>query len=125
MDQVFRTIGFLFVLLSLVPARGQNYGKGLAFNDINYELSPLKPDLIEAEYATLLNRFSLKAFCPLPGNQLQMNTSVGWATGYGARSILQAISNEWSDPKVIGRNAFSPHLHIHSGKEPCRPRLHR
>lgn len=53
----------------------------------------------------------------MPANQLQLSTSVGWASSYGARTILHAITNEWTDPKFISKNAFSPVFVYHLTKE--------
>ncbi len=89
----------------------------MLFDDVNYHLSPLKPELVQSQYGALQPRFSLKAFCPIPGNQLQLNTSVGWASTYAARTILQAIRNEWTDPRIISNNAFSPIFVYHLAKD--------
>ncbi|MCP4439359.1 MAG: DUF4384 domain-containing protein [Aureispira sp.] len=50
---------------------------------------------------------SLRSFCP---NIVRQNAGdcTGYATGYAARTILEARMNNWTDPKIIQQNAFSP-----------------
>lgn len=52
--------------------------------------------------------FSLKKYCPIPGNQGSMGTCTGWASAYGARTISWAIKNNITNPIDVSRNAFSP-----------------
>ncbi len=52
--------------------------------------------------------FSLKKYCPIPGNQGNYGTCVGWSTAYGARTISWAIKNNDTVTSNITNQAFSP-----------------
>jgi len=49
----------------------------------------------------------LKPFCPTPGNQEEIGACVGFAAGYGAMSILQAVQHQWTDAPTIEQHVFS------------------
>ncbi len=51
---------------------------------------------------------SLKKYCPLPGNQLQMNTSPAWAVCWSACGILNAQIHNWTNVETITENTYSP-----------------
>ena len=64
---------------------------GLIIDAFEYERSSLKQAALNAsDYADLPEAASIKPWCPLPGNQLQLQTSAGWAAAYGAMTILEA-----------------------------------
>jgi len=81
-------------------------GTGLLFDDESYAAQPrLSPSL--SFTSTEATAMSLKKYCPQPGNQGQMGSCVGWASGYGALSIAQAIRDGISDRNVITGSARS------------------
>jgi len=85
----------------------QHYKTGLIINDNAYYLIPAKPSN-PSGYQTLPESYSLKEYCPPPGNQTLLNTSVGWATSYAARTILTARNQEITDKSKIRDFAYSP-----------------
>jgi len=50
---------------------------------------------------------SLEKYAPIPGNQGNYGTCVGWSTGYAARTIIYAKANNITDKDEITKNAFS------------------
>jgi len=57
----------------------------------------------------LPSNYSLKGYCPTPKSQGQQPSCVGWASGYGARTIAYAIKNNWKNNTAkINQNTFSP-----------------
>ncbi len=86
----------------------QEYYTGLIFDDELYDKSTTLPSQSVLSFENLPPSTSLKKYCPRAGNQIRFGTSVGWAAAWGARTILEARKNSWSDPDFITRNAFSP-----------------
>lgn len=85
----------------------QQYGKGLLIDEYLYANAPKAAPLLRGDYSELPSAYSLKRFCPIPGDQGVFSTCVSWATSYGARTILSAASNNW-DRETIIENTFSP-----------------
>lgn len=97
---------FFFLVLT-TPIFTQNVrATGLLFNDNNYQNAPkLSPSL---KFTTSdIPVVSLKKFCPLPGNQGEMGSCVGWATSYGALTISQAIKENQTNKELITEQAKS------------------
>lgn len=103
----FATLG---LLLCLSPLSGMaQYATGILIDPAQYERSSLKQaTLLQTDYRNLPPAASIKTWCPLPGNQLKLQTSAGWAAAYGAMTLLEAKRNGWTDPRQIAGNAFSP-----------------
>ena len=95
-------------MLVASPILAQRHGTGLSFDDNAYQNSQAKAILTRGDYQAVPSAASLKQYCPPAGNQLQLNTSVGWAVSYGAMTILKAKQNNWTDKHKIQQNAFSP-----------------
>jgi len=85
---------------------GQNHGKGLNFNDEAYGKLPMKAPLMRGDYAVPI-RHSLKKYSPIPKNQGEYGTCVGWSSAYVARTIAESIRDNRSDRQEITRRAFS------------------
>ena len=81
---------------------------GLAFNDNNYANAKVRANFNSSSFNNLPLSYSLRQYCPKPGNQLQLNTSPAWATAWSALSILEAQQNDILESELITRNAFSP-----------------
>ncbi len=64
---------------------------------------------------------SLRPFCPVPGNQGEMGSCVGWASAYGAMTIATALQQGISDIEEINALAKSS-LYVYNQirKESCR-----
>lgn len=83
------------------------YGFGTLLDSVYYENSPVKAPLMRGDYDNLPSAHSIKMFAPKPMNQGPKGTCAGWSTAYAARTILEAIINNYSGNK-INEIAFSP-----------------
>ena len=54
------------------------------------------------------SKVSLERYCPTPGSQGPYGTCTSWAVAYAARSIMEAIALERTDPISNTEQAFSP-----------------
>ena len=109
-DIMIRKILILAILfaISYKGLAQEHYAKGLIIDPDTYKSVPRKASLLRGNYEQLPDWFSLKKFCPRPGNQIQLNTSPGWAASYGARTILEAESRGDTITRSITVNSFSP-----------------
>lgn len=85
-------------------------GTGALLDENRYVKIPLAAPLTHASYNNA-PRYSLKPYCPTPGDQRESGTCVGWAVAYGARTIAEAVIRGWStkaDKPAINTHAFSP-----------------
>lgn len=88
-------------------------GQGLLFDDNRYNRQPKQSqynDGGKSEEKALegWTKKSLKDYCPRIQNQGKVASCVGWAAGYSAFSIQQAILNDWKgQTDNITTNAFS------------------
>lgn len=100
-------LAILFVLAS-VKLSAQIYTTGCLFDEEKHRQIPVTPIMLTRNYTQLPMAASMKNYCPIPQSQNPFNTCVGWSTGYGARTIIEAMKNGWTDKKIITENAFSP-----------------
>lgn len=75
--------------------------------DVKYESQPRRARYDSERFGEFPLKVDLTPYAPLVGNQGDINSCVGWATGYGALTIQQAIENGWTDKKMITKNAHS------------------
>lgn len=100
---------FLFVSFLTYAQEDEDYGTGLDFDQEKYESVPLSAPILSRNFTNLPRSYSLKAYAPTPGDQGRQPSCVGWASGYGARTIAYAIKKNWKNNKLmINQNAFSP-----------------
>ena len=92
---------FIILTLFLTFTYSNEFGKGLVFDDEEYENTPKSATLISRDYQVLPSSFSLKKFAPKAKSQGSTGTCTAWATSYGARTILENISKN-------SNIAFSP-----------------
>jgi hypothetical protein len=100
-------IGYLAMSQSLLA----QFGSGALLDENKYVSVPLAAPLTSETYEKIPYRYSLKNYCPNPGDQRESGTCVGWAVGYGARTMIEAISKGWTtlnDKDSINNHAFSP-----------------
>ena len=64
---------------------------GLVFNDKAYDKVPHLPVYEGKKYNEVPLAVSLRPYCPVPGDQGEMASCVGWACGYGGLTINKAI----------------------------------
>lgn len=96
--QIKRILFISLLLLPLAEANSQRYGTGLIFNDYKDDHARSRASYNEIETEQLPVAYSLKAYSPGPGNQLQLNTSPAWATGWSSLSILENIHKSEKSP---------------------------
>lgn len=109
MKKLSLLLAFLFVSFISLGQEDEDYGTGLDFDQEKYESVPLSAPILSRNFTNLPRSFSLKAYAPTPGDQGRQPSCVGWASGYGARTIAYAIKNNWKGNKLkINANAFSP-----------------
>lgn len=88
-------------------------GTGVRIDKTKYANVPLATPLTNKSYNSLPFAHSLKKFCPVPGDQLNTGTCVGWSAAYGAQTIINSIINQWENEQsgmavMINSEAFSP-----------------
>jgi len=103
-----RLLIILFLVIPMIVNGQKKFAKGLLFDEKAYNSTPVKANLTRGDYTNIPSSFSLKQYCPKPGNQLQLHTSAAWAVTWGARTILDAKSRGLTDKTEITRNAFAP-----------------
>ncbi len=72
-----------------------------------YETFDVKATLSEENYRSVGTRASLKQWAPTPKSQGQYGTCAAWATGFCARTILEAKRRGWTDKATIDKNIYS------------------
>jgi len=72
-----------------------------------YETIEVKAELTNDNYRNLASSASVKKYAPTPRSQGNYGTCAAWATGYCARTILEAQRYGWTDKSTITQNAFS------------------
>jgi len=99
----------LLVIISsfLNETAAQTYAQGLDFNDSSYALVPKKARLTRA-LDTVPSRVSLKDYAPYPKSQGEYLTCTAWACAYCARTMVDAIKNNWTNRDSITAKAYSP-----------------
>lgn len=103
-----KSVLILFVfILSPYNLIAQLYGRGLNLNERSDDKTIVSATLMRGDFQELPSRFTLKKFCPTPGNQGMYATCAGWASAYSGRTILNAIKNNYINP-LIDQNTFSP-----------------
>lgn len=101
-----KILSILFIINYIFSFAQTRQATGLNFNDNTYKttrgLSPaMKFSGGDIPY------YSLKKYCPTPGNQGNIGSCVGWATGYAALTIADAISNNITNTAVINQRVRS------------------
>jgi hypothetical protein len=83
------------------------FSTGCLLDAEKYSKVEMAAPLTSRSFEALPASFSLKKYCPTPGNQGSQGSCVGWASAYGARTILKSISDNWSSYSITS-NAYSP-----------------
>ncbi|MDR0324268.1 MAG: hypothetical protein LBI12_07465, partial [Treponema sp.] len=82
--------------------------RGAIFDEAEYNRLPRIASYAASSYEGLPDSFSLKQYAPLPGDQADYGTCVGWATAYAARTISESVALNRLNQTETTRNAFSP-----------------
>ncbi|MBX2892947.1 MAG: hypothetical protein KF734_18700 [Saprospiraceae bacterium] len=94
-------------LLFAIPSALTAQSTGLLVSDERYGQLAVLPTYNGAKYTEIPVRVSLKKYCPVPGDQRQTGSCVGWAVGYGAFTIQRAILNNSTEQARITQEANS------------------
>lgn len=87
--------------------------------DQEYASIPKTVPLVTRSFTSLPSSYSLKAYCPTPKSQGTQSSCVGWASAHGARTISNAVKNNWrNNIAKINANTFSPAFIYNSIKNP-------
>lgn len=105
---IYVSIFLVFILIINILSAQNRKAKGLILDDEAYSATPQKATLLTRDFATMPTSASLKKYCPVPGDQGTYGTCVAWSSTYAARSIIEAIRHNWTDPEVIKKEAFAP-----------------
>ena len=90
MKKITSLVALLFISYTTIA---QEYPTGLEFSKEKYDQVLESAPILTRSYTSLPSSYSLKAYAPTPGNQGAQPSCVGWASGYGARTIAHAIKN--------------------------------
>lgn len=93
-------LSVLFLCLVSVLAYAQDYPTGLVIDetaDAAYQEIGVIAEDFGGKNDELPLRASLKKYCPPIKSQGRIGSCVGWATGYGAMSILHAQKYNWTE----------------------------
>jgi hypothetical protein len=103
-----RLIHTLLLMLLIGQAiLAQVQSTGLVCSDERYQALNLLPTYSGTKYNEVPLRVSLKRYCPVPGDQQELESCVGWAVGYGALTILKAQREGLTEPDEITAVAHS------------------
>jgi hypothetical protein len=99
-----------FALWIPMFAQAQELETGLLFNEEQYNALPqmsVPASDLGFESEDLASSFSLKSYCPRPGNQGGVGSCMAWALGYGAQTIDWAKRNGVTNTAQITQSAFA------------------
>lgn len=106
---IMKRIIVLALSLFVGVLTAQEFPTGLEFSEEKYNEIPKSAPILTRSFTSLPSKYSLKAYSPTPKSQGRQPSCVGWASGYGARTISYAIKKNWKNNKVkINSNTFSP-----------------
>jgi len=108
--KIKNTLLSIFLILISSFAFSQEFETGLLFDENQYNNLPQMPVPVSGmgfESVDLPASYSIKQYCPIPGNQGGIGSCVAWALGYGAQSIELAQKKGVTDRNQITRDAFS------------------
>lgn len=94
------------LLFAIHEVNGQ--GAGLILEDEVYNTLPTVPmSFAVNEDAKIIQKVSLKKYCPKVVNQGAIGSCVGWSSGYAAFTIMKAKEEGWTDIEQITKEAYS------------------
>jgi len=100
----------IFSSSQLLMSQVSNQPTGLIMDegtDTLYNKVPHVPKYTGEKFDDGKLEYSLKPYCPRPGNQEGMASCVGWSCGYAALTIMRAIAEENQDTDQITERAHS------------------
>ena len=84
----------------------RKYNTGLLFDSTSYNKIETISRALKFNESNK-SSYSLKQYCPMPGNQNPLGTCASWATGYAAMTIAYSIQNNIINKDLITKNAKS------------------
>ena len=96
------------LLLCLSPLFGQTYSRGAILDPVRYEQTDAEPVLVSRNYTGGPRSVSLKNYAPIPEDQGDYSTCVGWATAFAARTISESIALNRISSEQSSNSAYSP-----------------
>ena len=107
MRKILLLTSVFLIISNCVMAQRFKHGMGCHYDPDKDGKVPQKARLMTRDFTSLPKTYSLKKYCPTPKSQAQYGTCTGWASGYAARTICEAIANSWVDKEIINKEAFS------------------
>jgi len=108
----------ILIFLSAIPLVFSQ-GRGAIFDE-QYDNLPRRAELAARSYEGLPSSFSLRQYAPLPGDQGDYGTCVGWAAAYAARTISESVALNRLNQTETTQRVFSP-VHIYRNIRPDDP----
>ncbi|MBN8785660.1 MAG: DUF4384 domain-containing protein [Terrimonas sp.] len=103
--QILLGLTFFFYFFS---GYSQNFSTGCLFSKEKYENVLAAPMLTSRSYEDLPVSYTLRQFAPIPDDQGKQSSCVGWASAYGARTILESVAIGRTNANSSKDSAFSP-----------------
>lgn len=91
---------------------------GLILDDVDYNNTKHLPDYSGSKYNKIKLRVDLRPYCPIPGDQGNIGSCVGWAVGYGALTISKAVKADIKNQEMITQMAHSASFLYNQIKDP-------
>jgi len=108
----------LIAIFAVSGAFGQ--ARGAILDEEAYNSLPRIASLAAGSYEGLPSSFSLKQYAPIPGDQNNYGTCVGWAAAYAARTISESVALNRLSQTETTQNVFSP-IYIYKNIRPDDP----
>jgi len=109
---------FLILLHSICSLQAQDHRPtGLIDEDGVYSTIPQYVPDEGIKYNMLIDNYSLKEYCPMPGDQGSVSSCVAWAIGYGALTMCRAIRDSLTNREAITQKANSANFIFNKTKE--------
>lgn len=111
----------IILLLTAVVFAGslsaQKYQRGVILNPELMKNVPVKACMTRSVYQNLPAAASLQKWTPVPGNQGQTGTCVGWSSTYCIATMIWAMKNGVTNRGTITQNAMLPGYTYYYGKD--------
>ncbi len=89
-------------------ASAQARSLGAVLDPQVYETVAAAPPLTRGSYEGMPTKLSMRAYVPVPGNQGEQGSCVGWATAYAARTLIAAREAEVTHSAAKRQLTLSP-----------------
>jgi len=104
MKPIFLTVILLIINFGIIAQN--RFALGAVYDKQKYDkIETVSPALKFSNYQRI--KYSLKAYCPIPGSQGDIGSCTSWATGYAGATIAQAILENNTNTTEITNKAKS------------------